>query len=36
MKRNLFAAVAVLMALASPTHAANIVDEWVSVKTPKR
>jgi nicotinamidase-related amidase len=35
MKRNLFAAVAVLMALASPTHAANIVDEWVSVKTPK-
>lgn len=35
MKRNLFAAVAVSMILASPTHAANIIDEWASVKTPK-
>jgi nicotinamidase-related amidase len=35
MKRNLFAAAAVLMALASPTHAANIVDEWANVKAPK-
>src|SRR5215510_7118871 len=35
MKRNLFATIAVLMALTSPTHAANIVDEWASVKTPK-
>ena len=35
MKRNLFAAVAVLMTLAAPTHAANIVDEWANVKTPK-
>lgn len=23
------------MILASPTHAANIIDEWASVKTPK-
>ena len=30
MKRNLFAAVAVSMILASPTHAANIIDEWAS------
>ena len=35
MKRNLFATTAVLMALAAPTHAANIVDKWASVKTPK-
>ena len=35
MKRNLFAAAAVLTALASPTHAANIVDEWANVKAPK-
>jgi hypothetical protein len=35
MKRNLFAAAAVLMAFASPTHAANIVDEWANVKAPK-
>src|SRR6476660_5432182 len=35
MKRNLFITAAVLMALTSPTHAANIVDEWASVKTPK-
>ena len=35
MKRNLFAAVAVSMILASPTHAANIIDEWASVKAPK-
>ncbi len=35
MKRNLFATIAVLMAVATPTHAANIVDEWASVKTPK-
>lgn len=35
MKRNLFATVAVLMAFAAPTHAANIVDEWANVKTPK-
>src|SRR5215813_8462220 len=35
MKRNLFATTAVLMALAAPTHAANIVDEWVNVKAPK-
>jgi nicotinamidase-related amidase len=35
MKRNLFGTIAVLMAVATPTHAANIVDEWASVKTPK-
>src|SRR5215510_4106072 len=35
MKRNLFATTAVLMALAAPTHATNIVNEWASVKTPK-
>ena len=35
MKRNLFITAAVLMALTSPTHAANIVDEWANVKAPK-
>jgi nicotinamidase-related amidase len=34
MKRNLFAAAAVLTALALPAHAADIVDEWASVKAP--
>jgi nicotinamidase-related amidase len=34
MKRNLFAAAAVLTALALPAHAANIMDEWASMKAP--
>lgn len=34
MKRNLFAATAVLAALTLPAQAANIVDEWASVKAP--
>jgi nicotinamidase-related amidase len=34
MKRNLFAAAAVLTALALPAHAADIVAEWASVKAP--
>ena len=34
MKRNLFAAAAVLTALALPAHAADIVDEWASMKAP--
>ena len=35
MKRNLIAAASVLVAaLALPAQAANIVDEWASVKAP--
>jgi nicotinamidase-related amidase len=34
MKRTLIAAVAVIAALAVPAHAADIVDEWASVKAP--
>lgn len=34
MKRRLFAAAAVLAALAAPAQAVNIIDEWASVKTP--
>ena len=36
MKRKLIAAVAAALvtALALPAHAANIVDEWASVKAP--
>lgn len=34
MKRNLITAAAVVAALALPAHAANIVDEWASVKAP--
>ncbi len=34
MKRNLIAGAIVLAALALPAHAANIVDEWASVKAP--
>ena len=36
MQRKLIAAVAAALvtALALPTHAANIVDEWASVKAP--
>jgi len=34
MKRNLIAVTTVLAALALPAHAANIVDEWASVKAP--
>ena len=33
MKRNLFI-VAILAVLASPAHAANIIDEWANVKAP--
>jgi nicotinamidase-related amidase len=34
MKRNLIAIAAIVAALTMPTHAANIVDEWASVKAP--
>jgi len=34
MKRNLIAAGIALAALTSPAHAANIIDEWASVKPP--
>ena len=34
MKRNLIAAATILAALALPAHAANIVDEWASMKAP--
>jgi nicotinamidase-related amidase len=34
MKRNLFAAAAVLAALVVPAQAANIIDEWANVKAP--
>jgi len=34
MKRNLIAVTTVLAALALPAHAANVVDEWASVKAP--
>jgi len=34
MKRNLIAAATVLAVLALPANAANIVDEWASVKPP--
>jgi nicotinamidase-related amidase len=34
MKRNLIAAATVLAVLALPANAANIVDEWASVKAP--
>lgn len=34
MKRNLIAAAVIFGALALPAHAANIVDEWASVKAP--
>jgi nicotinamidase-related amidase len=34
MKRYLFAAAAVLSALALPAQAANIIDEWANVKAP--
>lgn len=34
MKRNLFAAAAVLVALVLPSQAANIIDEWANVKAP--
>jgi nicotinamidase-related amidase len=34
MKRTLIAAIAVIAALAVPVHAADIVDEWASVKAP--
>jgi nicotinamidase-related amidase len=34
MKRNLIAIAAIVAALTMPTHAANIVDEWGSVKAP--
>ena len=34
MKRNLFAAGAILMALGIPAQAANIIDEWAKVKVP--
>ena len=34
MKRKLIAVTTVLAALALPAHAANIVDEWASVKAP--
>ena len=34
MKRNLIAAGIALAALTLPAHAANIVDEWASVKPP--
>jgi nicotinamidase-related amidase len=34
MKRNLIAAAIVLSLLSPPAHAANIVDEWASVKAP--
>jgi nicotinamidase-related amidase len=34
MKRTLIAAIAVIAALAVPAHAADIVDEWASMKAP--
>jgi nicotinamidase-related amidase len=34
MKRHLFAAAAILAAFGLPAQAANIVDEWASVKAP--
>ncbi len=34
MKRTLIAAIAVTAAFALPAHAADIVDEWASVKAP--
>ena len=34
MKTGLFAAAAVLAALSMPTQAANIVDEWATMKAP--
>jgi len=34
MKRTSIAAIAVIAALAVPVHAADIVDEWTSVKAP--
>jgi nicotinamidase-related amidase len=34
MKRYLIAAAAAMAALALPAHAANIIDEWASVKAP--
>lgn len=34
MKCNLIAAATVLAAIALPAHAANIVDEWASIKAP--
>jgi nicotinamidase-related amidase len=34
MKRNLIAAAAVMAALVLPAQAANIIDEWASVKAP--
>jgi nicotinamidase-related amidase len=34
MKRTLIATVAVIAALALPAHAADIVDEWASMKAP--